>query len=211
MGVSAEKRAEFTVRGSSQRIECAQLQRESLVETPLESNGPAEKPCLRRLRAAGKQWKHTKDSEHGGETLSHVPIIPSVHPFWPLPIGNSPLRFPPIMSERIGVLTGGGDCPGLNANTEMQMPNGTCQFLTRWFGFRTFGFLSSFVIRISVKLACPLVIRAGVARGKIVCRSWSLMRRGIGPDRCSMRECPVRSKSPDWSRPRSGRSGPVRR
>src|SRR5437879_422191 len=31
------------------------------------------------------------------------------------------------------------------------MPNGTRQLLTRWFGFRAFGFLSSFVIRISVK------------------------------------------------------------
>src|SRR5919108_5658314 len=79
MGVSAEKRAEFTVRGSSRRIECAQVQREPLVETPLESNGPAEKPCLRRLRAAGNQWKHTKDSEHGAETLSHVPIMASDH------------------------------------------------------------------------------------------------------------------------------------
>src|SRR2546426_5771288 len=79
MGVSAEKRAEFTVRGTRRRIECAQVHRESLVETPLESNGPAEKPCLRRLRAVGKQWKHTKDSEHGGETLSHVPSMPSAH------------------------------------------------------------------------------------------------------------------------------------
>src|SRR5205814_9418235 len=77
MGVGTEKRAEFTVRGSSRRIECAQVQRESLVETPLESNGPAEKPCLRRLRAVGKQRRHTKDSEHGGERLSHVPIMPS--------------------------------------------------------------------------------------------------------------------------------------
>jgi hypothetical protein len=50
-----------------------------MVETPLESNGPAEKPCLRRLRAVGKQWKQTKDSEHGGETLSHVPIMPPDH------------------------------------------------------------------------------------------------------------------------------------
>src|SRR5438093_6460569 len=77
MGVSAEKRAEFTVRGTRRRIECAQVQRESPVETPLESNGPAEKPCLRRLRAVGEQWKRTKDSEHGGEILSHVSIMPS--------------------------------------------------------------------------------------------------------------------------------------
>src|SRR5437867_12067931 len=79
MGVSAEKRAEFTVRGTRRRIECAQVQRESLVETPLESNGPAEKPCLRRLRAVGKRRKHTKQREHGGETLSHAPIVPSDH------------------------------------------------------------------------------------------------------------------------------------
>src|SRR2546430_5603255 len=79
MGVSTEKRPEFTVRRSSRRIECAQVQRESLVETSLESNGPAEKRCLRRLRAVGGPWQHTKDSEHGGEPHSHVPIMPSHH------------------------------------------------------------------------------------------------------------------------------------
>jgi hypothetical protein len=34
---------------------------------------------LRRLRAVGKQWKHTKDGEHGGNAFSHAPIMPADH------------------------------------------------------------------------------------------------------------------------------------